>query len=327
MKKINKYKYIVLATLSLGMFIVACNDDVEDLGKKEKPVLTANGATDITVSEGNDAVLKFKLSKAISEPIQYRLVILNDESSATDQDDYVIPGCRSNDPGCVAIEENGGPVGYVFEIPEFTTEYEVNIATIFDDFAETPETLKLKVISNRTLLGVVEELYYTVNINNSASNDLNIRLSWDGTFTSGGNQIDFCDLDMDLELYNSSGTIIDDSYSNCPEGLILNTSTLANGTYTLYASLWTTAGYSETINIPAFVRFLKPGTTLNQSYDISTFFPMQDGGLLDGNTNAGVIYTIVKVGSIYTITDMNNTTVFQGRTTNQIKSNRLKKLK
>lgn len=165
MKNINKYKYIVLTTLSLGMFIVACNDDVEDLGKKDKPVLTADGPTSITVSEGNDAILKFKLNNSISQPIQYRLVMLNDESTAADQDDYIIPGCRSNDPDCVAIEENGGPVGYIFEIPENTTEYEVNVATIIDLLPETPETLKLKVISNRTLLGVVGELYYTITIN------------------------------------------------------------------------------------------------------------------------------------------------------------------
>ena len=166
MKKLNKFRYILLATLSLGTLIVACNDDVEDLGKKDKPVLTANGPIAITVSEGTDAVLKFKLNKAISEPIQYRLVILNGESTATDQDDYIIPGCRSNDPTCVAIEENGGPVGYIFEIPGDTTEYEVNIATIIDILPEAPETLKLKVISNRTLLGVVGDLYYTITINN-----------------------------------------------------------------------------------------------------------------------------------------------------------------
>jgi len=327
MKKIFKYKFILLATLSLGMFIVACDDDVEDLGKKDKPVLTANGPTDITVSEGTDAVLKFKLSKAISEPIQYRLVILNDESTATDQDDYVIPGCRSNDPDCVAIEENGGPVGYIFEIPAFTSEYDVNIATIIDDFPESPESLKLKVVSNRTLLGIVEELYYTVTINNTASDDLSVRLDWSGTFTSGGIEIDNCDLDMDLELYNSVGTIIDDSYTNCPEGLILDGSALANGTYTLYASLWTTDGYLEPINIPATITFLKQGTNFNQTYDISSFFPMQDGGLNDGNPNAGVIYTIVKNGTLFTVTDQNGATVFNGRQSKVIKSNRAKSRK
>lgn len=164
MKKIANYRYILLA-LSLTMVIIACEDDVEDLGRKIKPELTADGPISITVTEGTDAVLKFKLDQSIDEPIEYRLVILTDESTATDQDDYVIPGCRSNDPDCVAIEENGGPVGYIFEIPANTTTYEVNVATIADGLGEPAENLKLKVVSNRTLLGVVGELYYTITIN------------------------------------------------------------------------------------------------------------------------------------------------------------------
>ena len=324
MKKINKYIYLLLATICVGMLIVACNDDVEDLGKKDKPVLTANGPTNITVAEGDDAILRFKLNKAISEPIQYRIVILNDGTSATDQDDYVIPGCRSNDPGCVAIEENGGPVGYIFEIPEFTTEYEVNIATIFDDLPEGQETLRLQIISNRTLLGTVQDLFYTVTINNSASNDLHVRLNWDGTFMEGTNQIDNCDLDMDLELYSATGDLLDFSYSNCPEQLILDSS-LPNGTYTLFASLWTTAGHLVNVNIPANITFIKPGTASNSTYDISSFFPMQAGGLDDGNPNAGVEYTIVKTGTNFLITDENGATVFNGRQTKVIKSSRAKR--
>lgn len=327
MKKLIKYKFSILALLSVTAVFLACNDDVEDLGKKEKPVLTANGPTSVTVTEGNDAVLKFKLNKAINEPIQYRLVILNEDSSATDQDDYVIPGCRSNDPDCVAIEENGGPVGYIFEIPAYTTEYDVNIETIFDDFAEQSETLKLKVISNRTLLGTVDELYFDITINNAATNDLNIRFNWNGSFTSGGEEVDNCDLDLDLELYDSAGDIIDDSYFDCPEQLILDSATLADGTYTLVASLWTTAGYSENINIPAILTFIKPGTAFNESYDLSSSFPMQDGGIADGNPNAGVEYTIVKAGTTYTITDANGNTVFEGRQSKKIRSSRGQKLK
>ena len=163
MKKIANHKYRILSFLFFGLLSIACNDDTEDLGHKDKPVLTADGDTSITVTEGEDAVLSFKLNKTIDQPIQYRLVML-DESTATDQDDYIIPGCRSNDPDCVAIEENGGPVGYIFEIPADTSEYTVNIATITDGLTEGDETLKLKVVSNRTLLGVVNDLYYTITI-------------------------------------------------------------------------------------------------------------------------------------------------------------------
>lgn len=325
MKKISNYKYHILVALFLGLFFIACNKDAEDLGKKEKPELTANGATSITVSEGTDAVLNFKLSKAINQPIQYRLVML-DESTATDQEDYVIPGCRSNDPNCVAIEENGGPVGYIFEIPAYTTEYSVNISTIFDDISEADEHLKLKVISNRTLLGTVNDLFFDVTIKNSVSDDLNIRLNWSGTFNSGTEVVDNCTLDLDLELYDSNFDLLDFSYSNCPESLILNTATLPDGTYYLDASLWTTSGYSENINIPAHLTFVKPGTVFNETYDLSTFFPMQDGGLDDGNNNALVEYTIVKAGSVYTITDPNGDTVFQGKQkAHEIRSARLKK--
>ncbi|MFN3754596.1 hypothetical protein [Flavobacterium sp.] len=324
MKKISNYKYNILAILCLTALFIACNDDVEDLGSKVKPVLTADGPTAITVAEGQDAVLSFKLDKAINKPIQYRLVMINDESTATDQLDYVIPGCRSNDPDCVAIEENGGPVGYIFEIPAYTTEYSVNIATIFDDLGEQTETLKLQVISNRTLLGTVDNLFFDITITNSVSNDLHVRLDWGGTFQSGGEEIDNCDLDLDLELYSSDFDLLDFSYTNCPEGLILSTADLADGTYYLYASLWTTAGYLENVNIPANIQFVKPGTAFNQTYDLSGFFPMQDGGLDDGNPNAAVEYTIIKAGSIYTITNSDGDTVFQGKQSNHIKSSRQK---
>jgi len=89
--------------------------------------------------------------------------------------------------------------------------------------------------------------------------------------------------------------------------------------------LWSTGGYFENINIPAKIQFLKPGTAFNETYDISSLFPMQDGGLDDGNNNAIIEYTIEKLGTTYTITDPNGNTVFQGRQqAHQIHSERLK---
>ena len=129
---------------------------------------------------------------------------------------------------------------------------------------------------------------------------------------------------MDLELYSATGDLLDFSYSNCPEQLILDSS-LPNGTYTLFASLWTTAGHLVNVNIPANITFIKPGTASNSTYDISSFFPMQAGGLDDGNPNAGVEYTIVKTGTNFLITDENGATVFNGRQTKVIKSSRAKR--
>ena len=53
---------------------------------------------------------------------------------------------------------------------------------------------------------------------------------------------------------------------------------------------------------------------------------MQDGGLDDGNGSALIEYTIVKSGNVYTITDPDGATVFQGKQkAHEIRSSRLKK--
>lgn len=309
MKKINIIRFLFTSILFSSLVIItACNDDDVDLGSKVKPVLTSTTTT-FTAKEGDVVTLEFTLDKAINKPIQYRLVML-EENTATDLEDYSIPGCRSNDPDCVAIEENGGPVGYIFEIPAYATSYSVDIALLNDLDIESTENLKLKVISNRTLLGTVGDLVFDINIENSS--DLVIDLNWSGSFDDNGTMVDNCELDMDLELIDSEGNYIDFSYNNCPEQLILSTA-LADGTYYLDVSLWTTFGYSQPINIPASVIFNKPGIPLSETEDVSSYFPMDQGGLNDGNSNAIITFEITKEGHTFTITNPDSDIVFQGR--------------
>ncbi len=300
------------ALLLAPMLVISCaDDDSTNIENSVKPNLTAE-VTTYDVTEGEVASLSFQLDKPHNRPIQYRLVML-ESSTATDQEDYIIPGCRSNDETCVAIEENGGPVGYIFEIPAYTTEYTVDITTILDEFAEETETLKLQVISNRTLLGTVNNLFIDINIQNATSNNLSMRLKWDGVFNSDGEEIDFCELDMDMELYDAAFDLVDYSYDYCPEELIMLSDDLPDGTYYLDISLWTTRGYAENINVPANVNFFKAGTDLNQTSDVSAFFPMQDGGLNDGNGAAIITFEIEKTGNTYSITDPDGNNAFQGR--------------
>lgn len=309
MKKINIIKFLfTIALFSSFVIFTSCNDDDVNLGHNVKPVLTSS-TTSFTAKEGDVVTLNFTLDKAINKPIEYRLVML-DESTATDLEDYSIPGCRSNDPDCVAIEENGGPVGYIFEIPAYTTSYSLDISLLNDLEIESTENLKLKVVSNRTLLGTVGDLVFDINIENSS--DLIIDLNWSGTFDNGGTMVDNCDLDMDLELLDSNFDYIDFSYNNCPEQLTLSTS-MPDGTYYLDVSLWTTSGYSQPINIPASVTFNKPGIPLLETEDISSYFPMDQGGLDDGNSNAIITFEITKTGHNFTITNPNNQVVFNGR--------------
>ena len=322
MKKIFNIKLLALALSFSSVAYVSCNDDDLNLGKKEKPVLTSE-VTNHTVKEGDIVTLNFTLSKAINKPVQYRLVML-EESTATDQEDYVIPGCRSNDPDCVAIEENGGPVGYIFEIPAYATEYSLDINIPSDVLVEGVETLKLKAIPNRTLLGTVDNLIFDINIEDSS--DLIIDLNWSGTFDNSGTPTDFCELDMDLELYDPNGDLIATSYTNCPEQIIIPVSA-PDGTYWLDASLWTTSGYSQPINIPANVIFNKPGIALSQTFDASSYFPMANGGFLEGNNDYLISFEIIKTGHTFTINDPDGATVFQGRIAKNIANKRALKMK
>ena len=309
MKKINIIKFLFTAALfSSVVMLTSCNDDDVNLGHNVKPVLTSSTTT-FTAKEGDVITLDFTLDKAINKPIEYRLVML-DESTATDLEDYSIPGCRSNDPDCVAIEENGGPVGYIFEIPAYTTSYSLDISLLNDLDIESTENLKLKVVSNRTLYGTVGDLVFDINIENSS--DLVIDLNWAGTFDDGGTMVDNCDLDMDLELLDSNFDYIDFSYNDCPEQLTLSTS-MPDGTYYLDVSLWTTSGYFQPINIPASVTFNKPGIPLLETENVSSYFPMDQGGLADGNSNAIITFEITKVGHNFTITNPDNQVVFNGR--------------
>lgn len=329
MKKISNIKYIASLLLA-GLAIYSCqDDDSTNIGSSVKPNLTST-TTSVTVTEGEDAVLNFKLDKPSNKPAQYRLVML-DESTAVDQEDYVIPGCRSNDPDCVAIEENGGPVGYIFTIPAYTTDYSVSIQTFADELPNETKNLKLKVVSNRTLIGTVGDVIIDINIENFVSSDLSIRLNWDGTFTSDGEEAEFCDVDMDLELYSPDGEIYSFSYNDCPEALVLgpevDDALPSDGTYYLDVSLYTTAGYNEAVNIPARMNFFKAGTSLNRTVDISSFFPMADGGLEEGNGNALITFEITKTGQTYVIKDPSGATVFQGRMSKNLSQKKALKAK
>ena len=45
-------------------------------------------------------------------------------------------------------------------------------------------------------------------------------------------------------------------------------------------------GTHKPINIPASVTFNKPGIPLVETENVSSYFPMDQGGLDDGNSNA-----------------------------------------
>lgn len=319
-------KITILLALSLtSLAYFSCNNDDVVFGKTDKPVLTAVNKS-YTVVEGQPFELDFTLNKAINDPIEYKLVIVPNGTAEDQLDYYIQDGCLSNNPDCVAIEENGGPVGYVFTVPAYTTNYTLTIETIADYLPEGTENFKVYVLSRRNLKGLVAEgTEIDLTINNLVSTNLKTTLDWSGTYLGvDGQQHDFCDLDLDLEFY-SGANIVADSYTDCPE--IIETSTLADGDFDIYASFWSLAGATPAPNqdIPFTVTISKQGIfsrELSFTGELNTDMVSAE----DGNANAYIhIGTINRAGNIYTLKDASGTQLEQGKTTKSFKT--LKKLK
>lgn len=328
MKKIvNRIAVLSLLTLS-SLAYFSCNDDDVDFGKKDKPTLSAVNKS-YTVVEGQPFELEFTLDKAINDPIEYKLVIMPDGTAEDQMDYYIENGCLSNDPDCVAIEENGGPVGYVFEVPAYTTNYTLTIETIEDYLPEGTENFKVYVLSRRNLKGLVAEgTEIDLTINNYVSNNLKTTFDWTGTYLGvDGEQHDFCDLDLDLEFYDGGGNVVEFSYSSCPEEI--ETSTLPNGNFDIYASFWSLAGATPAPNqdIPFTVTVSKQGVfSREMAFSGVLNTDMVSGE--DGNPDAYIyVGTVNRTGNTYTLTDSNGVQLEQGRVKSNKKPLRLKKSK
>jgi hypothetical protein len=204
-------------------------------------------------------------------------------------------------------------------IPANKSQAVGTISLVSDLDFEEMETFTLKIGEDNTANVDLEPRYVTVKIGNYQEDDLNIVLNWEGSFEGIDGPTDFCDIDMDLELINADGDYISTSYSNCPESITMPAS-MANGVYSLVISLWTNYGETAVIDVPAAVSIFKIGTLTSTNQDISAFFPLAAGGLDDGNNSAFIVYTIVKNGTTFTVTNQANAQILQGRSQAQYAS-------
>lgn len=331
MKNLYKnFTYPLVIVFLVGWVNLSCQDD-DSIPRRGKPALSVINNT-VTVTEGETARFNIDVEYPISEKIDIRIDILDENgnplvtANPTDGDattgngfydrvqfeNVEVPYPTWFESGWFQYGYLGGS-GYVASFPPFSNSIELEIETIQDFIPESSESVTLRLTSTSLMAATINEVV-TINIQDFVGSDLITRLNWDGDYLESGAQP--CDidngLDLDLELI-FGGNYIQTSYNDCPEQLtILGTD--ADGTYTIDASLWTTNGNtsSSNMNVPASIDFIKPGVFI-ETVDLSELFPLNDGGLNDGNGNAITSFTVEKTGTTYTITDSNNVQVAQGR--------------
>ncbi|WP_040278754.1 hypothetical protein [Psychroserpens damuponensis] len=331
MKNINKkisYPLIIVFMLSLCTF--SCEDD-DSIARRGKPALTILNNS-VTVTEGEIAVFTLDVEYGVSEKIDIRIDILDTDGNpvvtanptngdATTGDGFYdrvlfdaieVPYPTWFESGYFEYGYQGGS-GYIASFPAFTETIELNIETLQDFIQEGTETINLRLSATSLMEATIQE-DISIIINDYVGNDLIANLNWAGDYLDSG--ADPCDidagLDLDLELIYD-GNYIQTSYNNCPEQLIILSSD-ADGTYTIDASFWTANGNTsiDSNNIPVSIEFMKDGVFF-ESVDLSSLFPLNDGGLNDGNGNAITSFSVEKNGNTYTITDSNNAQIAQGR--------------
>lgn len=328
MKNIHKkISYSLIIIFLLGLVTFSCEDD-DTIARRGKPALSLM-SNSVTVTEGETATFILNVEYAISEKIDIRIDILDDQGNpvVTAEGDPTTGGGFYDRVQFESIEvpyptwfESGwfeygylGGTGYVASAPPFSSTIELNIETIQDFIPENTETVRLRLSATSLMTATIQQ-DISININDFVGNDLVTRLNWAGDYLDSS--ADPCDinsgLDMDLELI-FDGNYVQTSYNDCPEELTILSSD-ADGAYTIDASLWTTNGNIslDGSNIPTSIDFMKAGVFV-ESVDLSSLFPVNDGGLNDGNGNAITSFTVVKSGNNYTITDSNNTQIAQGR--------------
>jgi hypothetical protein len=312
MKNINKKiscSLILIFLLSIITF--SCEDD-DSIARRGKPELAVI-SNSVTVTEGETATFILDVEYAVSEKIDIRIDILDLDgnpvvtANPTDGDattgngfyDRVqfeaieVPYPTWFESGYFEYGYQGGS-GYIASFPAFTETIELNIETLQDFIQDGTQTINLRLSATSLMQATIQE-DVTLTINDFVGNDLVTRLNWAGDYLDSA--ADPCDinsgLDMDLELI-FDGAYVQTSYNDCPEELIILSSD-TDGIYTIDA-----------------IDFLKAGVFL-ESVDLSSIFPLNDGGLSDGNGNAITSFFVEKTGNTYTITDSNNTQIAQGR--------------
>lgn len=321
MKINNKsFLYITGSLLAIATTLTSCNNDEADLPDTsgQKALITAT-QTSYTVAEGDTIMMEFQVDKAINTVMDFEFV-LNENSTVNFDDITVGDGAQLGDFG-------NPNTSYLYTVPEFSESFMVPVIANRDlTVGEGDEVISLNMSATGRRTGLTKDggIDIQITVTDEITDEFVVTLDWSATYLDeDGAEHDFCDFDLDLEIYDSAGATVADSYSSCPEMISLNPGDLADGQYEIVASFYTGDGASMPVNfesIPASVTLAKRGVS-NNVVDLSGIWTEFDEGLdpnADGVIDNPQYYETVAnleiSGTTYTVTNPETgEVIFQGR--------------
>lgn len=303
-----KYKNFIAAFALLGILSSCEKEDDITADGTIKPVVSVD-ATSFSVTEGDVITVTLTTNTPYKTKMDFKLEKVS--GSATRTADYSTSGSET------VVDDGWGLIGDKITLPAYATSTTFQINTNFDVYNEGTETVVFALQNAGNGVGLVSEASQkiTVTIANKTSNDFYTELDFSASSANahgniaGGEFLDnaatpvahaWCDIDLDLEVYDSGFNIVDVSYTACPEAITLP-STLPDDTYYIVPSFYSMNGIgtATAIAIPAILTSGKMGVfseTLDMTGVWNTKLTSPD---------YQVVRELVKVGNTWTLKDYN----------------------
>lgn len=315
--KRNNFKFL-LAVACFG-FLASCSED-EDATKERsvKPIVTAS-QTSFSVVEGETVSLELTSDTPYFRTMEYKVELVGGTGSFRD---YTV------DNGTETVVDDGwGMIGHKFTFPAFTNTATIDITPIVDYYAESTETLVLKLTPMGNANGLVAEGsdIITITVGNTILDEVQTDLTWASTTNAHGNIVDIeylgaddashsmADVDFDVLIFGPAN-IFTGATGDHPEYATIAGSR-PDGYYDMYVDLYDSTSASAPARLLAYSPVFtvsKPGVWV-YSFDLRNIWNSEDEGSASGTASDVYVGYVEKAGTTFTLYNEMNDQLATGK--------------
>ena len=310
-KKIN-FSFNLALVASLLFILGACgpNSDDYDYPQDLKAELTA-ASTSLTVKQGETISIPVTLDFALSEPANFMLEVRNGE--AGDRDKSIEELGFTAGEGFIPGDWGSDYPAFEVVIPAYTTQFDIQLTALEDITSIGTKTLNLKLIEAGLRTAITKKGGIDMTLDIVPGDNFIAQLQWNAIYTDAdGDTHEFCSWDIDLELYDGAGaSVLDASYSSCPEQLSYAPGDVPNGNYLIVPEYYSNNGEPLPVDfdaVPASITFSKPGLATT-TVDLSPFWnDLENGGIAEGNADGDAyqIFELSVTNNVFTVSRNGN---------------------
>lgn len=315
--KRNNIKFL-LALACFG-FLASCSEDDDATRERSvKPVVTAS-QTSFSVVEGETVSLELTTDTPFSKTMEFKLELVGGTGSFRD---YAVENADET-----VVDDGMGMIGHKYVFPAFASTASIDITPLVDYYAESSETLVLKLTPMGNSNGLVAEGsdMITITVGNTVLDEVQSDLTWASTTNAHGNIVDIeylgdddashslADVDFDILIFGPAN-IFTGATGDHPEYATIAGSR-PDGYYDFYIDLYDSTSATAPASLLAYSPVLtvsKPGVWVH-SFDLSDIWNSEDPGSASGVVSDVYVGYVEKAGTTFTLFNEMNDQLATGK--------------